>query len=83
MKSSPFARAMLLMQAIANATSGVDRQIAIQMAGGYRSRGHGKGTYGGKKQGNHGTNWKGHMNSEREVARRQRQIAKGMLHVSA
>lgn len=84
MRSSPFARAILLMQALAAAAVGSpERMIAIRAAQGYQSRGHGRGERSGRKQWRHAcTNWKAHMNSEREVARRLRQIQKGILRVN-
>ena len=62
---------------------GVAESSAWNMVGAYRSRGHGRGKYSGKGHGNHCSHWKESMNSPREVARSQRQIACGMLKVSA
>ena len=82
MRTNPFGRALALINALAGATGGLDIQAAMAAARGYKSRGHGKGVISGKKWGNEsGKTYP--TNGAREVARRQRQIACGMLKVSA
>lgn len=86
MRATPFARSLALIQALASLAGGA-RQSMFDALGGYTSRGHGQGKISGKKKGNEGTPWKarlnGQTNGKREIARRLRQIEKGMLHVSA
>ncbi len=88
MKGTPFALAQAMIRMVAELVGqGVDESSAWNMVGGYRSRGHGRGKYSGKKRPNVCTNWSAiphfQKNGAREVARRQRQIACGMLKVSA
>lgn len=79
-----FSRFNSLMAAVALAVAaGTTRHQAINELGGYKSRGKGKG-----EQGKHYSRTTTRFNvphggGKQEVARRQRQIAKGMLRVSA
>lgn len=84
-RASPFSRAKAMFAAMAAALAapGATMQNVLAGLGEYRSRGHGRGKLSGKKKGNKGTLWIDRMNSERECTRRRRQIAKGMLKVSA
>lgn len=76
-KSQPFARAMhIAAMAMAAMQSGIAG--AMNNVPAYTSRGHGRGVYSGKGNGNPGTNWmailKGKTNGKRECARRLRQM---------
>lgn len=77
-RSSPFARATVMMHAIAAimAMPTSAQQIELSKLGTYTSRGKGKGVLG-KVYRISSNKFTG--NGPREVARRQRQIAKGML----
>lgn len=82
-KSNPFSRVRAFMSALSAAmAAGRNLSLALAQVGTYESRGHGRGIYSGRKKGNQCTNWKEHMNSERECARRRRQIAAGILQIS-
>lgn len=58
-----------------------ERQLALSTIPSYRSRGHGRNKYGGKKRGNR-TGKTYSPNGAREVERRQRQINNGVLRTS-
>ena len=78
-QSTPFRRANLFIAAIsALLTKGVDMQSAISTVGHYRSRGHGKGKYSGKKPGNKSGRTYA-ANGKKECARRLRQMANNQL----
>lgn len=84
MKSSPFYSSRAPMAALAAALSGSAEYIqALNAAQGYCSRGKGLGQHSGKKWGSSSSGrYAGVSNGEREMARRQRQIATGMLKAS-
>lgn len=84
MQKRPFYRAFALMAALSAAASGsMEYVAAMNAAEGYRSRGKGLGKHSGKKWGARSSGWySGVSNGEREMARRQRQIAAGTLQVS-
>lgn len=79
-RSSPFSRSLTMLAAIqsimASAMPQAMQQISLAGLGEYKSRGHGRGVKGKIYR----TNPRRFTpNGPREVARRQRQIAKGML----
>ncbi|WP_146215919.1 hypothetical protein [Aquitalea magnusonii] len=92
-KPSPFARAIAFMQALAaiSAMPIAQQMLARAHLGTYESNGHGRDRFTGRFN-NHrrtrhqGPAWKTQWAESgcgaREVARRQRQIAQGMLQVS-
>lgn len=90
---SRFYGLMAAMAALIAGNPGMRKAQAIEQLGGYQSRGHGLSKHSGKKP-NHNvqTPWftggpftakVAHGGGAREVARRQRQIARGMLRPSA
>lgn len=88
MKSIPFKRAIMMMSAISAAVSaGMSHALAAASVGEYRSRGKGRSGHSGKKLGPPSSNRNMHVvdgrwlqieNGKREVARRQRNMARGM-----
>lgn len=84
LRSAPFARAILMIQALAAVSSRRFTPEQFLLANTpYRSRGKGRGGHSGKKWGGYPTNWLGRGTGIREAARRRRQIAAGTLQVSA
>ena len=83
-----FSRFYGLMAAVAGliSTSGLTHMAAVNKLGGYESRGHGKGKRSGKPVNrNRQTDWlhmAPHGGGKREVARRQRQLARGTLRTN-
>lgn len=88
-RAKPFARVLAFISALREATS----LNAVQALGEYQSRGKGLGKHSGKKWGSgpsyrcdmvrHANGlWYQKENGDREVARRQRQITRGILQVS-
>lgn len=77
-RAKPFHRALSMMQLIAQ----IGMHAAVALTGEYRSRGHGRGGHSGKKWGPQPSGrYARTFNGRQEVARRQRQIAKGIVHV--
>jgi len=83
--SKPFARSLTMAAAVAHAMSliGPARDFALAGIGEYQSRGKGKGKFSGLAVNSRQTTFKNLKvgGGNREVARRQRQIAIGMLQV--
>lgn len=85
MQAKPFGRALLMMRAI---TAALALPLAMQQAamakiGDYKSRGHGRGVYSGRKKGNQPSGkFDGVSNGQRERERRMRQIQRGIIAVS-
>lgn len=79
-RSSPFSRSLSFMAAIQSimlqSLPMAAQQAALSSLGEYKSRGHGRGSHSRTYRTNPRTFT---PNGPREVARRQRQIAKGML----
>ena len=83
--SKPFARSLTMAAEVAHAMSltGLARDFALAGIGEYQSRGKGKGKFSGLAVNSRHTTFKNLKvgGGNREVARRQRQIAIGMLQV--
>ena len=85
-KAKPFGRALIMMRAItaALALPLAAQKLALMNLGDYKSRGHGRGIYSGRKKGNWSSGkYVGVSNGRRECARRVRQIQRGIIAVSA
>lgn len=88
-RAQPFRRFALLMQALVSFSDPVLRSLKLNELGGYTSRGKGRGGHSGKKWSTSSHRnmhivdgkWCQIENGAREVARRQRQIARGIIHV--
>ena len=89
MSNTPFRRANLMTSAIAaimsQNISAQLQQSAIKSLGEYRSRGHGLGiaSYSIKRGPVSSGRYTGVSNGEREMTRRRRQIAAGIIQASA
>jgi hypothetical protein len=90
MITQPFKRFISLMGLLASCATPAERSIQLALAGGYTSRGKGRGGHSGKKWGPQSSNrnmqvvdgqWRQIENGARERARRMRQIQKGIIHV--
>ena len=84
-RTAPFSRSIAIAAAIASAlASGMNMQFIEHVHGNYKSRGHGRGILSGKSMRNRYSQG-GRVypqNGEREMARRRRQITRGIIQVS-